>query len=238
MALFKDFFCHLGVDVGRPVVREVTPTENNVSVRSWARDDICLLARLRERVYKAITFFHRRSHEYRLSFRGKDGRVFNSKQGTSPKAGSINYQIYGTELGERVGFVEGGESRADDGDARRTEGRGKMKEVEWGVERVGFVGYTVFEWCMNFFRFEHPVLYMYLNFFWVNSLHIYLGKTQRCYVGKNLPRIPNPCTMAPSTHLHLPKNNSTPVFHKGGVLPWPDERTVQMYIDLGVAQLR
>lgn len=180
MTLFKDFFCDLRVDIGRPVVREVASTENNVSVRSWARDNICLLARLRERVYKTITFFHRRSHEYGLSFRWEDGRVFDSMQGTGPKAGSINYQVYGTKMGERVCFVEGGESRANDGDARRAEGRGKMKEVEWGVERVGFVGYTVFEWCMDFFRFEHPVLCVYFYFFWVSSFfHIYLEKTQR-----------------------------------------------------------
>lgn len=44
--------------------------------------------------------------------------------------------------------------------------------------------------------------------------------------------------MALSTHLHMSKNNSKPAFHKGGALPWPDERTVQMYNDLGDAQLR
>lgn len=44
--------------------------------------------------------------------------------------------------------------------------------------------------------------------------------------------------MAPSTHLHLSRNNNKPAFHKGGALPWPDERTVQTYTDLGVAQLR
>lgn len=178
MALFKDFFCDLRVDIGGPVVREVTSTENNVSVRPWSRDDICLLARLRERVYKTITFFHRRSHEYGLSFRGEDSRVFDSKQGTGPKAGSINYQVYGTKLREGVCFVEGGESGADYGDVRRTEGRGKMKEVEWSVERVGFVGYTVFEWCMNFFRFEHPVLCVqYFFFFGLALFFMYLGKT-------------------------------------------------------------